>query len=122
MHIRQIHARLKMRSYAAEVFWAVLPRKSFLKLKARSRAPEFAYIHAQACKHLHYIYITSFSRRFYPKRLTYVQLTMNTHFTFTLMAHCTSGAIRGSVSCSRTFRQGILLATFRLEEHTSELQ
>src|SRR4029434_5387671 len=25
--IRQIHARLKMRSYAAEVFWAVLPRK-----------------------------------------------------------------------------------------------
>src|SRR4029434_224833 len=44
--IRQIHARLKMRSYAAEVFWAVLPRKSFLKLKARSRAPEFAYINA----------------------------------------------------------------------------
>ena len=28
-------------------------------------------------------------------------------FTFTLMAHCTSGAIRGSVSCSRTLRQGI---------------
>src|SRR4029434_7873164 len=28
-----------MRSYAAEVFWAVLPRKSFLKLKARSRSP-----------------------------------------------------------------------------------
>src|SRR4029434_7723186 len=24
---------------------------------------------------------------------------------FTLMAHCTSGAIRGSVSCSRTLRQ-----------------
>src|SRR4029434_11359025 len=40
---------------------------------------------------LTYIY----SRRFYPKRLT-----MYTHFTFTLMAHCTSGAIRGSVSCS----------------------
>src|SRR4029434_788189 len=34
------------------------------------------------------------------------------HFTFTLMAHCTSGAIRGSVSCSRTLRQGIELATF----------
>src|SRR4029434_6507113 len=50
--IRQIHARLKMRSYAAEVFWAVLPRKSFLKLKARSRAPEFAYIHA-ATTHTH---------------------------------------------------------------------
>src|SRR4029434_6950250 len=33
-------------------------------------------------------------------------------FTFTLMAHCTSGAIRGSVSCSRTLRQGIELATF----------
>ena len=33
-------------SYTAEVFWAVLHRKSFLKLKARSRAPEFAYIHA----------------------------------------------------------------------------
>src|SRR4029434_8376363 len=29
---------------------------------------------------------------------------------FTLMAHCTSGAIRGSVSCSRTLRQGIELA------------
>ena len=37
---------------------------------------------------------------------------MYTHFTFTLMAHCTSGAIRGSVSCSRTLRQGI--ATFCL--------
>src|SRR4029434_4152222 len=36
------------------------------------------------------------------------------HFTFTLMAHCTSGAIRGSVSCSRTLRQGIELATFCL--------
>src|SRR4029434_6430253 len=36
------------------------------------------------------------------------------HFPFTLMAHCTSGAIRGSVSCSRTLRQGIELATFRL--------
>src|SRR4029434_4108869 len=34
------------------------------------------------------------------------------HFTFTLMAHCTSGAIRGSVPCSRTLRQGIELATF----------
>ena len=33
-------------------------------------------------------------------------------FTFTLMAHCTSGAIRGSVSCSRTLRQGIELTTF----------
>src|SRR4029434_8085479 len=55
-----------------------------------------------------------FSRRFYPKRLTYVRLTMYTHFTFTLMARCTSGAIRGSVSCSRTLRQGIKLATFRL--------
>ena len=33
-----------------------------------------------------------------------------THFTFTLMAH--SGAIRRSVSCSRTLRQGIELATF----------
>src|SRR4029434_6725527 len=32
-------------------------------------------------------------------------------FTFTLMAHCTSGAIRGSMSCSRTLRQGIELAT-----------
>src|SRR4029434_3427411 len=60
----------------------------------------------------------TFSRRFYPKRLTYVRLTMYTHFTFTLMAHCTSGAIRGSVSCSRTLRQGIelenLLITKRL--------
>src|SRR4029434_2006929 len=36
------------------------------------------------------------------------------HFTFTLMAHCTSGAMRGSVSCSRTLRQGIELATFCL--------
>src|SRR4029434_7488015 len=36
------------------------------------------------------------------------------HFTFTLMAHCTSGAIKGSVSCSRTLRQGIELATFSL--------
>src|SRR4029434_3226115 len=39
---------------------------------------------------------------------------MYTHFTFTLMAHCTSGAIRGSVSCSRTLRQGIELATSNL--------
>ena len=30
------------------------------------------------------------------------------------MAHCTSGAIRGSVPCSRTLRQGIELATFWL--------
>src|SRR4029434_4559246 len=52
----------------------------------------------------------TFSRRFYPKRLT----RMYTHCTFTPMAHCTSGAIRGSVSCSRTLRQGIELATFRL--------
>src|SRR4029434_3397986 len=28
------------------------------------------------------IYILSFSRRFYPKRLTHVRLTMYTHFTF----------------------------------------
>src|SRR4029434_1348005 len=56
----------------------------------------------------------TFSRPFNPKRLTYVRLTMYTHFTFTLMAHCTSGAIRGSVSCSRTLRQGIELATFCL--------
>src|SRR4029434_4715586 len=33
---------------------------------------------------------------------------------FTLMAHCTPGAIRGSVSCPRTLRQGIELATFCL--------
>src|SRR4029434_5332484 len=33
---------------------------------------------------------------------------------FSLMAHCTSGAIRGSVSCSRTLQQGIELATFCL--------
>ena len=39
---------------------------------------------------------------------------MYTHFTSTLMAHCTSGAIRGSVSCSRTLRQGVELATFWL--------
>src|SRR4029434_7325046 len=39
---------------------------------------------------------------------------MYTHCTFTLMAHCTSGAIRGSVSCSRTLPQGIKLATFCL--------
>src|SRR4029434_10098768 len=37
----------------------------------------------------------TFSRRFYPKQLTYVRLTMYTHFTITLMAHCTSGSIRG---------------------------
>src|SRR4029434_9279133 len=55
-----------------------------------------------------YIYIT-FSRRFYPKRLTRMYIHF---FTFTLMAHCTSGAIRGSVSCVRTLRQGIELATF----------
>src|SRR4029434_8929378 len=52
----------------------------------------------------------TFSRRFYPKRLT----RMYTHFTFTLMAHCTSGAIKGSVSCSKTLRRGIKLATLRL--------
>src|SRR4029434_2062422 len=46
-------------------------------------------------------------------KATYICETYNvyTHFTFTLMAHCTSGAIRGSVSCSRTLRQGIELAT-----------
>src|SRR4029434_8847943 len=65
---------------------------------------------------LHTVHISkhftfTFSRRFYPKRLT----RMYTHFLhFTLMAHCTSGAIRGSVSCSRTLRQGIELATFCL--------
>ena len=32
--IRQIHESLKKCSYAAEVFWAVLPGKSFLKSKA----------------------------------------------------------------------------------------
>src|SRR4029434_1988090 len=54
---------------------------------------------------------------FYPKRLT----RMYTHLTFTLMGHCTSGAIRGSVSCSRTLRQGIELATFRLLNDFSTL-
>src|SRR4029434_6709215 len=44
-----------------------------------------------------YPFTFTFSRHFYPKRLT-----MYTHFTFTLMAHSTSGAVRGSVSCSRT--------------------
>src|SRR4029434_866945 len=57
-----------------------------------------------------FTFTLSFSRRFYPKRLT----RMYTHFTFTLMAHCTSGAIRGSVSCSSTLRQGIEIATFLL--------
>src|SRR4029434_1754502 len=59
-----------------------------------------------------FTFTLSFSRRFYPKRLT----RMYTHFTFTLMAHCTSVAIRGSVSCPRTLRQGIfnLLITKRL--------
>src|SRR4029434_10206213 len=52
----------------------------------------------------------TFSRRFYPKGLT----RMYTHFTFTLMAHCTSGAIRGSGSCSTTRREGIELAAFCL--------
>src|SRR4029434_8179704 len=48
---------------------------------------------------------------FYPKRLT----RMYTHFTFALMAHCTSGAIRGSVSCLRTGnRTSTLLITKRL--------
>src|SRR4029434_10282598 len=37
-----------------------------------------------------------------------------THFTFTMLAHCTSGAIRGSVSCLRTLRQGVELTTFCL--------
>src|SRR4029434_5236444 len=80
-------------------------------------SPEHEQMSQQPCnthRHmqcLYYIYIT-FSRRFYPKRLTYVRLTMYTHFTFTLMAHCTSGAIRGSVPCSWTLRQGIELATF----------
>src|SRR4029434_5768475 len=53
-------------------------------------------------------WLFTFSRRLYPKQLTYVRFTMYTHFTFT--AHCTSGAIRGSASCSRTLRQGIELA------------
>src|SRR4029434_5600097 len=39
---------------------------------------------------------------------------MYSHFTFTLMAHCTSGAIRGSVSCSRT-----LLSTSHRSSSTS---
>ena len=45
-HIGRIHERLKMCSYAAKVFSAVLPRMRILKLNARSRAPGFAYIHA----------------------------------------------------------------------------
>ena len=65
-------------------------------------------------EHVMFVYVYIFSRRCYPKRLTYVRLTLYTHFTFTLMAHCTSGAIRGSVSCSRTLQQGIELATFWL--------
>ena len=44
--LRLIHERLKMGSYTAEVFSAVLPRMRILKLNARSRAPGFAYIHA----------------------------------------------------------------------------
>src|SRR4029434_1581532 len=39
---------------------------------------------------------------FFVCHFLFVRLTMYTHFTFTLMAHCTSGAIRGSVPCSRT--------------------
>src|SRR4029434_9526517 len=57
---------------------------------------------------------TEQNRFFSPTTITDVRLTMYTHFTFTLMAHCTSRAIRGSVSCSRTLRQGIELATFCL--------
>src|SRR4029434_5601681 len=37
-----------------------------------------------------------------------------TFLHFTLMARCTSGAFWGSVSCLRTLRQGIELATFCL--------
>src|SRR4029434_9561328 len=44
--LRLIHERLKMCSYAAKVFSAVLHRMRILKLKVRSRAPGFAYIHA----------------------------------------------------------------------------
>src|SRR4029434_2624739 len=79
------------------------------------RTSERVCVYVQEVQEVYYfIYILSFSRRFYPKRLTCVRLTMYTHFTFTLMAHCTSGAIRGSVSCSRTLRQGIKLAPFCL--------
>src|SRR4029434_9776263 len=52
----------------------------------------------------------TFSRLFYPKRLTYVRLTMYTHFTFTLIAHCTSGAIRGSVLLKDTSTLSLSLA------------
>src|SRR4029434_6583369 len=86
---------------------------TYCALKSSLQPSVETTLHHSSTLHLHF-YILSFSRRFYPKRLTYVRLTMYTHFTFTLMAHCTSGVIRGSVSCSRTLRQGIELATFCL--------
>src|SRR4029434_5972049 len=85
------------------------PQCSFAlhKLAALSMTENKNICHFFCVYILHYITFT-FSRRFYPKRLT----RMYTQFTFTLMAHCTSGAIRGSVSCLRMLRQGIELATF----------
>src|SRR4029434_4175299 len=44
--LRLIHERLKMGSYAADVFSAMLPRMRILKLNTNSRAPGFESIHA----------------------------------------------------------------------------
>src|SRR4029434_7523834 len=84
------------------------------KRKERERERERENLKERVSKSIVGFYGFTFSRRCYPKRLTYVRLTTYTHFSFTLMAHCTSGTIRGSVSCSRTLRQGIDLATFCL--------
>src|SRR4029434_1799366 len=98
----------RSRSSCGSCLWsdsAIL--KAFLHRTGKCAGGSMARAAHTKASHLHLV-IKSFSRRFYPKRLT----RMYTHFTFTLMAHCTSGAIRGSVSCSRTLLQGIELATF----------
>src|SRR4029434_1980515 len=87
------------------------PSSKSLRLTVR------AYAFTPAC--CHHLYICTFSHladAFIQSDLHMcdLQCIHILHVTFTLMAHCTSGAIRGSVSCSRTLRQGIELATFRL--------
>src|SRR4029434_9094333 len=66
------------------------------------------------CFYIYIFYIVILADAFIQSDLHMCDLQCIHILTFTLMAHCTSGAIRRSVSCSRTLRQGIELATFCL--------
>src|SRR4029434_7372877 len=57
------------------------------------------------CFYIYIFYIVILADAFIQSDLHMCDLQCIHILQFTLMAHCTSGAIRGSVSCSRTLRQ-----------------